>query len=51
MPEFVKIYLYELSPKYKDEELGKQANELQNEEEGDQLFVAGTYTHVTEQEQ
>ena len=33
------------------QELGRQANELQNEEEGDQLFVAGTYTHVTEQEQ
>ncbi|MEM9330776.1 MAG: hypothetical protein AAGA53_05590 [Pseudomonadota bacterium] len=33
------------------QELGQQANEYQKEEEGNTLFVAGTYTHVTEQDE
>lgn len=32
------------------QELGRHANELQKSEEGDTLFVAGTYTNVTEQD-
>lgn len=32
------------------QKLGRQANEFQEEEEGNSLFVAGTFTHVTEQD-